>query len=67
MPRGDIIAKQLWGDTIAELPHYPNLLRCARTKGSTYCIVRLRALSLSCLVSPGICKPSLRAPVRNAG
>ena len=46
---------------------YQNLRRCARTKGSTYCTVRLRALSLSRLVSPGICAPSLRAPVRNAG
>jgi len=30
-------------------------------------IVRLRALSLSRLVFPGICPPSLCAPVRNAG
>ncbi|MEE9143671.1 MAG: hypothetical protein V3U06_02745, partial [Candidatus Binatia bacterium] len=35
--------------------------------GSTYCKVRLHALSLARLVFPGICTPSLRAPARNAG
>jgi hypothetical protein len=46
---------------------YPNLRRGARKKCSTYCQVRLPALFLARLVSPGIRALSLRTPVRNAG
>lgn len=46
MPRGDIIAKQLAGDTIAELPHFQVTLLTVRQMS---CSNRVRIVVLYCL------------------